>query len=287
MTRTGLDARLFSHSPEAEVNLHPETLAALGIADGSLARVASRRGSAVLRVRASTDLRLGDAFVAMHWGARFTGGAGTNVLTLGVFDPHSKQPELKHAAVRLKAFAPKWRAVLGAAGDAGALQRELSKWLARFDYASLTLAEASEGAVFGLELASAGEPDLAALASIDALLGLDGGTLLHRDPKRGIERRVRIQGGMLTAFRLTGDLANAEHFRQAMLARSEVSEEGLLSPPPASAAGRAVCACYGVRDVEIRAAVAAGADLMRLQKELRCGTSCGSCLPELRRLAAA
>jgi NAD(P)H-nitrite reductase large subunit len=26
---------------------------------------------------------------------------------------------------------------------------------------------------------------------------------------------------------------------------------------------------------------------VRLQKELRCGTSCGSCLPELRRLAAA
>jgi len=49
---------------------------------------------------------------------------------------------------------------------------------------------------------------------------------------------------------------------------------------------RAVCACYGVREAEIRAAVAAGADLARLQKELRCGTSCGSCLPELKRLAA-
>jgi assimilatory nitrate reductase catalytic subunit len=41
-----------------------------------------------------------------------------------------------------------------------------------------------------------------------------------------------------------------------------------------------------VREAEIRAAVAAGADLARLQKELRCGTNCGSCLPELRRLAA-
>jgi assimilatory nitrate reductase catalytic subunit len=149
------------------------------------------------------------------------------------------------------------------------------------------LTEAGEGAVLGLELAGAGEPDLAALASIDTLLGLDGGTLLHRDPKRGIEKRVRIQGGLLTAFRLTGDLANAEHFRQAMLARSEVSDEGLLSPPPATAAGLAVCACYGVREGEIRAAVAAGADLARLQKDLRCGTSCGSCVPELRRLAAA
>jgi len=91
---------------------------------------------------------------------------------------------------------------------------------------------------------------------------------------------------LLRAFRLTGDLASAEHFKQAMLARSEVSEEGLLSPAPASAVGRAVCACYGVREAEIRAAVAAGADLARLQRELRCGTGCGSCLPELRRFAA-
>jgi assimilatory nitrate reductase catalytic subunit len=287
MTRTGLDARLFSHSPEAEVNVHPRTLLDLGIVDGSLVRVTSRRGGMTMRVRASEDLRPGDAFVAMHWGGRFTGSAGTNVLTVGAIDPHSKQPELKHAAVRLRAFAPKWRAVLGAAGDAGALQRNLSQWLARFDYASLTLAEAGEGAVLGLELASAGEPDLAALASIDALLGLDGGTLLHRDPKRGIEKRVRIQGGMLTAFRLTGDLASAGHFRQAMLAHSEVTDEGLLLEQPVpTATGRAVCACYGVREAEIRAAVAAGADLARLQKELRCGTSCGSCLPELRRLAA-
>ena len=69
-----------------------------------------------------------------------------------------------------------------------------------------------------------------------------------------------------------------------MLFRS--TEEGLLQATPATAAGRAVCACYGVRESEIRAAVAAGADLARLQKDLRCGTSCGSCLPELRRLAA-
>jgi assimilatory nitrate reductase catalytic subunit len=236
----------------------------------------------ILRAHASEDLRPGDAFVAMHWGARFTGSAGTNSLTLGAIDPYSKQPELKHAAVRLEPFAPKWRSLL--VGFGGATHR----WLSRFDYASLTLAEAGQETLAALELASAGEPDAEALAVLDTLFGLDGADarLLHRDAKRGIEKRVRIQGGLLTAFRLTGDLANAEHFKQAVLARSEVTEEGLLQATPATAAGRAVCACYGVRESEIRAAVAAGADLARLQKDLRCGTSCGSCLPELRRLAA-
>jgi assimilatory nitrate reductase catalytic subunit len=283
MTRTGLDARLFSHSPEAEVNLHPETLAGLGIADGSLARIASRRGAAVMRVRASDEMRPGDAFVAMHWGARFTGGAGTNSLTVGAIDPHSKQPELKHAAVRLEPFEPKWRAVLAGFGGGA------SKWLSRFDYASLTLAEAGQDALTSVELASAGAPDAEALAALDGLFGLDGADarLLHRDAKRGIEKRVRIEAGVLKAFRLTSDLAGADSLRQAMLARSEVTEEGLLSATPTTTAGRAVCACYGVRESEIRAAVAAGANLARLQKELRCGTNCGSCVPELRRLAPA
>ena len=281
MTRTGLDARLFSHSPEAEVNVQPGTLKDLGIVDGSLARVASRRGGMIMRVRASEDLRLGDAFVAMHWGGRFTAGAGTNSLTVGATDPYSKQPELKHAAVRLETFEPKWRSLFVGFGVAP------SRWLSRFDYASLTLAEAGQETLAVLELASAGEPDAEALAALDEHFGLGSGTLLHRDAKRGIEKRVRIEGGLLRAFRLTGDLANAEHFKQAMLARSEVSEEGLLQATPATAAGRAVCACYGVREGEIIAAVASGADLTRLQKELRCGTSCGSCLPELRRLAAA
>jgi assimilatory nitrate reductase catalytic subunit len=281
MTRTGLDARLFSHSPEAEVNVHPGTLTDLGIVEGSLVRVASRRGGMIMRVRASEDLRPGDAFVAMHWGGRFTGGVGTNSLTVGATDPYSKQPELKHEAVRLEPFAPKWRSLLVGFGALA------NRWLSRFDYASLTLAEAGQETLAVLELASAGEPDAEALAALDAHFGLGSGTLLHRDAKRGIEKRVRIEGGLLRAFRLTGDLASAERFKQAMLARSEVSEEGLLSPAPAIAAGRAVCACYGVREGEIRAAVASGADLARLQKELRCGTSCGSCLPELRRLAAA
>jgi assimilatory nitrate reductase catalytic subunit len=284
MTRTGLVPRLFSHSPEPEVGVHPQTLAALGLAEGALVRVSSRRGSVVLKLRAADELRQGEAFVAMHWGARFMGGAGINALTVPAFDPISKQPELKHAAVRLEPFEPKWRGVLaGFASGAG-------KWLQRFDYASLTLAEAGQEALTSVELASAGEPDAEALAALDALFGLDGAEakLLHRDAKRGIEKRVRIENGALVAFRLSGDLASAGRFRRSMLAREAVDEEGLLSGEDQPGdASRAVCSCYGVRESEIRGAVAAGADLARLQKELRCGTNCGSCLPELRRLASA
>jgi assimilatory nitrate reductase catalytic subunit len=45
-----------------------------------------------------------------------------------------------------------------------------------------------------------------------------------------------------------------------------------------------VCACFSVSEEAIRAAAQAGASLAGLQAELKCGTNCGSCVPELRRM---
>ena len=230
MTRTGLVARLFSHSPEPEVGVHPETLSTLGMLDGSLVRVVSRRGSLVMRARACNDMRPGDAFVAMHWGARFIGGAGINALTLPAIDPHSKQPELKHAAVRIERFAVRWSGRFAAPARPG-LQRAASVWLTRFDYAAFSLLEGAEVSL-RLDLASAKEPDAAALAALQALFG----------------------------------------------GPAEATPQGF---------DRAVCACFKVVESELRSAIAAGATLAKLQKDLKCGTNCGSCVPELRRLLSA
>lgn len=290
MTRTGLVPRLFSHSPEPEVGVHPQTLAALALPGGSLVRLSSRRGGAVMKVRAADELRPGDAFLAMHWGARFMSGAGTNALTIAAIDPISRQPELKHAAIRLEPFAPRWHSLLASTQGTAELQRSAATWLARFEYAALSLADAGPDRLLCLEIAAAGEPDAAAVVALDRLFGLadEGAVLLHRDAARGVEKRARIEGGVLAAFRLTGELAGAERLKQAMLTRAVIDAEQFLAVAAEPAdASRAVCACYGVRESEIRAAVAAGANLARLQKELRCGTSCGSCVPELRRLASA
>jgi assimilatory nitrate reductase catalytic subunit len=228
MTRTGLVARLFSHSPEPEVLLHKDSLQ--GFEDGSLVRVSSRRGSLVLKARASSDMRPGDAFVAMHWGSRFMGGVGTNALTVPAIDPYSKQPELKHAVVRIEPFAARWRGTFTAAATPDR-QRLAAAFLPRFDYAALSLVEGPE-ILLRLDLATATDPDPKVLAVLEDLFGGSPDTLL-------------------------------------------------------SDSDRAICACFRVPESSIRSAVAAGANLAKLQKELKCGTNCGSCVPELRRLVAA
>ena len=67
-------------------------------------------------------------------------------------------------------------------------------------------------------------------------------------------------------------------------------EQGTLDVGDAAlsaARGRTLCNCFDVAESEIDAFAAASKSLAELQAKLRCGTNCGSCLPELRRKLAA
>jgi assimilatory nitrate reductase catalytic subunit len=48
--------------------------------------------------------------------------------------------------------------------------------------------------------------------------------------------------------------------------------------------GKIICNCFDVSENEIIETCQAGADLQTLQNKLKCGTNCGSCVPELKRL---
>jgi assimilatory nitrate reductase catalytic subunit len=58
-------------------------------------------------------------------------------------------------------------------------------------------------------------------------------------------------------------------------------------PAAGPARGRVVCNCFDVSEEEIARELAAARPLGEVQARLKCGTECGSCLPELRRLAQA
>jgi assimilatory nitrate reductase catalytic subunit len=132
-------------------------------------------------------------------------------------------------------------------------------------------------------------------------LGLaDPATLRYDDPKRGLQRRVRTDAaGRLLAFAVIGDTASAPWMRDWLLQAEPLPIPGRLllaggaQPPVARpAVGALVCSCHGVGEATIRSRLASdGADdgdaegcLARLQADLKCGTSCGSCLPALKAL---
>ncbi|MFZ5558466.1 MAG: molybdopterin-dependent oxidoreductase [Pseudomonadota bacterium] len=294
MSRSGTVARLYAHTPEPALAMHPADLARRGLADGDLVAVTSRRGALTLPVEASRDVAEGQAFVPMHWGGRFLAGGGVNVLTLPAVDPASKQPELKHAAVAVTRALLPWRLAALRMGDAPARLARVSALLDRFGYASCGLVGREQTGVV-LRAAAAQPFDAALLAEVDAALALDRpGALALDDAAAGVHKRVLVTDDRLVGFRLAGETCAAAWLTELATGAAPVGSlrRLLLAPlanPPAlaPARGRIVCNCLDVAESDITTAVAAGAGLEQLQERLRCGTECGSCVPELRRLLAA
>ncbi|MFI6027671.1 molybdopterin oxidoreductase family protein [Amycolatopsis magusensis] len=95
--QTRLIDELADAVPEAFVEVHPDTAARAGLADGDWASVESRRGAVRARVRCVPSIRPDLVFVPFH----FPGAQRANLLTNPALDPTSRMPEFKVCAVRL------------------------------------------------------------------------------------------------------------------------------------------------------------------------------------------
>jgi formate dehydrogenase major subunit len=84
-------------SPRAEVYVNPDDAAELGLADGDMAQVTSRRGTIELATRVSHREARGNCFIPFHFRE-----AAANLLTIDEIDPFGKIPEFKFCAVRIE-----------------------------------------------------------------------------------------------------------------------------------------------------------------------------------------
>jgi assimilatory nitrate reductase catalytic subunit len=92
-TRTSKSAILRKLYPQdAYLEIHSADAAAIGVADGGMLQVTSRRGSIRLRAVITSTVRQGQVFAPMHYDC-------VNQLTQPVFDPYSRQPSYKACAV--------------------------------------------------------------------------------------------------------------------------------------------------------------------------------------------
>jgi formate dehydrogenase major subunit/formate dehydrogenase alpha subunit len=96
MKTEGLNER----APESFVEIAPEDAAKLGLEDGVMVQVSSRRGQIQARLKVSAKAVPGTLFIPFH----FARGAA-NRLTNAALDPICKIPELKVCAVRISKAA--------------------------------------------------------------------------------------------------------------------------------------------------------------------------------------
>jgi assimilatory nitrate reductase catalytic subunit len=99
-SRTDKSAVLRKLAPNLPwIELNPADAAPRGIVTGDRLAVRSRRGSTTALAVVTPIVQPGQVFMPMHF-------AEVNVLTFPAYDPHSRQPAYKAAAVTVARLAP-------------------------------------------------------------------------------------------------------------------------------------------------------------------------------------
>lgn len=277
MTRTGRAARLLQHQAEPFVDIHPQDASVAGVENGDIAELANALGSYRGRVRVTPAQRRGEVFIPMHWNDQFSRQGTSGVLYEPVVDPTSGQPELKQGRAALRRVPMRWEARL--------LVREtitpLAAWWARVPLnhcQSVRIADT--------------EPVDDWHAWCEQLPGKP--SLWMEDRADGRFRACSIVNNRLEwvllveADHLLPDLdwldqqfaadVTQEVRRQLLMARAAGEQP----------AGKVICSCFQVREPAIAEAIRAGTcSVEALGEQLRCGTNCGSCVPELKILLRA
>jgi assimilatory nitrate reductase catalytic subunit len=280
MTRTGVAPKLFGHVDTPTVQINIEDAARLRIAAGDLVELHNAFGQVRAIADTSAEIASGQVFYPMHWSDAFAWPARVCSLIDAVTDPHSGQPENKHGAVALKKMvtgrwlrivsrtrlhptgvqfwtatpsAHGWRHDIALADDADA-----DEW---FD--ALAAGVTHDNRVDYRDSASREERWMLEHVGTTVLLGFSART------RAALPATARIDAAL-------GDASTSATWYSLSGGDSSCVANGPL-----------VCTCFEVSRVAITSAIAAGADSVeQLGRQLRCGTNCGSCVPELRGLIA-
>jgi len=303
MSRTGNVAQLFNHAEEPVIHISADDMMRRHLKNGDIIKVQNKRGSLVLPVQMSDEVQPAQTFIAMHWGSKFMQGLGVNALMPPAFDKTSKQPELKHTAIKIEKLGLPWRMTAMRSCQDLALLDKVRALMQQFTYASCGLfgreSESNKAGLLILRAAHESLPDPTLIEKIDAILGMtdDSPCLNYNDVKRGISKRILVENNILsnkpevTGVRLMGETLATEWLKEVMTTgqfTDELRRWALapLSVPPTGQIGRGkiVCNCLDISQNDILENIEMGADLITLQTKLKCGTECGSCLPELKKL---
>ena len=279
MTRTGRSARLCAHRPEPFIEVHPADAQAYGVAEHRLATLSGPNGRYVGRVRWTENQRRGEVFIPMHWTRQFASNGRSSELFQSIGDPISGQPESKHGIGQLSPFATAWEARLLLAP--GQPFTPTSDW-----WSKVPLDHCVSYRLCGEQAVDDWADWVAQHLGQPQLAICDSGAQRYR--------AAQFKDGQLQWMLLVQpdhelpDLSwldsqfsgpvSAENRRRLLAAQADT--DGPTGP--------VVCSCFQVKQSSIVAAIEAGDDTTEaLGLALKCGTNCGSCLPELNELIEA
>ncbi|MFD2263822.1 molybdopterin-dependent oxidoreductase [Lacibacterium aquatile] len=277
MTRTGIVERLGQHRPVPQLHIHPDD--AGDIQSGQLVEVTSDWGRALLIADITADGRAGEVAAMMHWTAATGSGAEIGPVVNPAVDPVSGQPELKHTPVSIKPLATRWQGLL-ILRDPPVTPPKAAE--------TLIVRQPMEGAwVYRLTASQyAADP-----STIPAPSGAEFVSAVDRT--RGKIRWAAIRNGQVEALFFAAPADQKLPDAEALIALLALNpsdpdmQASLLAGRLTQTAPRSpqICICFGITQEQIETAIAGGCQTTEaLGAKLRCGTNCGSCLPELKEM---
>jgi assimilatory nitrate reductase catalytic subunit len=320
-SRTGTLAEFFSHEAEPAISLHPDDFKRLSLSASDWLEVKSRRARVLLRAKPDESVARNQAVIPMHWGPEFFGSrngvGGVNALTIEAFDPYSKQPELKHSAIELKKANLPWQLVVFVHSEHWlTLWQQARALYCEFDAAvCVPIGRERPGVLFRAACEHA--PPKALIDRVQALFACHGGdVMVYSDPTTDARRAIgvavqSVQGepvATLNQVFLAGDIQSEGWLRNyfdqcldVMPLRAFLLAPAAQPPGVQTQAVRMVCNCVGVSENAIEqslqgyfadssqcSAQCSETDALdALKTTLKCGTQCGSCVPEVRKLIRA
>ncbi|MGB5998028.1 MAG: molybdopterin-dependent oxidoreductase [Marinomonas sp.] len=283
MTRTGDAPSLAKHTAQPYVDIHPEDAQRLGIIDGALTRLSSPHGEVRLKANVTKSTAQGQIFVPIHWTQQFANAAVVSNLIPQTVDPLSGQPESKHGVVQVERI-PLLQYALVVSSRPQSFPEALY-WC---------VIPSDQGFRYevvwpnGVHLARLKE----AFSPWQEALCVEGNHWLeYTNPMTGQLRLACLAGGRLdTVVYLSHqpEVVSADWLLSKLAssdALSELDRIALLVGLPANVEdkGNIVCSCYQIGSKQIEKAIASGAETVEaLGAVLKCGTNCGSCIPELK-----
>lgn len=280
MTRTARCTVLNRHRSEPFVEISAADTEKYGLKNGELARLNSKYGECILRVRVTDDVLPGRIFAPIHWtGVNSSSGVVSN-LVAPITDKLSGQPESKATPVSVSPVEVAYSVLLISARHLP-MGNPLYWTTYGVENCQIQLASFSEGPEEGWDQWSA------------ELFGVNHEDLVcYEDAKAGVFRAahfiddalnaaVLISPGAITADR---DIAEAWFGMESITddTRNRLFSMRRLDGLPDR--GPTVCACFAVGFNEITALIQSGeaSTPEEIGKLLKAGTNCGSCIPELK-----
>ena len=271
MTRTGKAATLNKHTDKPYVYLSEQDAQQLSVVNGDMVEVVSRQGKMIAAVDIDSGLQPKQLFAAIHWNDQFATNASVACLYQSSVDPLSGQPELKQAAVNIKKIDYQHYVEMYVANDIPIEQGYWNKL--KLDHST------------GIQLALTSS--ISHPVHFCQQLVPTKGEWMSFNSENGCQvictenERLTLVAYFSLKTITTRSTWIDPYFAESKLNFSHLKQ--LLDKKQSNQmTSRQICSCFSVNEHQVIQCIEQGNDsVSALASQLKCGTGCGSCKPEL------